>query len=176
MCTNSNTAGGALTRHVHHPAVADSQDLVGLAEQATGADAVRVVSWELLLAGGAAVPPGLGQVGQLSTQRFIRPRPQPPGVNGLRRSSDLLVGGGEGRRGGRCAFDEEDLPSAPDMKRRSGSPERRRSPAGGCREARPDCGSEHVCRPPGTSRLRMKREHRALQRGENKGVSDCCLI
>ncbi len=66
--------GADLTRHVHHPAVTHSQDLVGLAEEATGTDAVRVVSWELLLAGGAAVPPGLGQVGQLSTQRFIRPQ------------------------------------------------------------------------------------------------------
>lgn len=61
-----------LTRHVDHPAVAHAHDLVGLAEQATGADAVRVVSRELLPAGGAAVPPGLGQVGQLSTQTFIR--------------------------------------------------------------------------------------------------------
>lgn len=49
--------------------------------------------------------------------------------------------------------DEEDLPSAPDMKQRSGSPERRRSPAGGCRAARPGCGSGLGCRPPGTSRL-----------------------
>lgn len=62
----------ALTRHVHHSAVAHPHDFVGLAEQTTGADAVRVVSRELLLAGGAAVPPGLGQVGQLGTQRFIR--------------------------------------------------------------------------------------------------------
>lgn len=51
---------------MNHSALAHPQDLVGLAEQATGADAVRVVSGELLLAGGAAVPPGLGQVGQLS--------------------------------------------------------------------------------------------------------------
>lgn len=64
-----------LTGHVHHPTVAHSQDLVGLAEQPAGADAVCVVSWELLLAAGAAVPPGLGQVGQLSTQRFISLRP-----------------------------------------------------------------------------------------------------
>lgn len=63
--------------------------------------------------------------------------------------------------------DEEDLPSAPDMKQRSGSPERRRSPAGGCREARPDCGSELGCRPPGTSHLQDETEHEhggALQR------------
>lgn len=59
---------------MHHPAVANSQDLVGLTEQTAGADAVCVVSWELLFAGGAAVPPGLGQVSQLSTQRFIRPQ------------------------------------------------------------------------------------------------------
>lgn len=68
-----------LTGHVHHPTVAHSQHLVGLAEQAAGADAVLVVPWELLFTGGAAVPPGLGQVGQLSMQRFIRARPEPPG-------------------------------------------------------------------------------------------------
>lgn len=56
-----------LTGHVHHAAVAHSQHLVGLAEQAAGADAVGVVPGELLLAGGAAVPPGLRQVGQLNT-------------------------------------------------------------------------------------------------------------
>lgn len=39
------------------------------------------------------------------------------------------------------------------MTQRSGSPERRRSPAGGCRVVRPDCGSGHGCQPPGTSRL-----------------------
>lgn len=61
------TRGCELTGHVHHAAVAQSQHLVGLAEQAAGADAVRVVAGELLLAGGAAVPPGLGQVGQLNT-------------------------------------------------------------------------------------------------------------
>lgn len=49
--------------------------------------------------------------------------------------------------------DEGDLPSAPDMTQRSGSPERRRSPAGGCRAARPDCGSGPGFQPPGTSRL-----------------------
>lgn len=65
--------GDDLTGHVHHPAVTHSLDLVGLTQQPTGADAVRVVPWELLLAGGATVAPGLGQVGQLSTQRFIRP-------------------------------------------------------------------------------------------------------
>lgn len=59
--------GCRLTGHVHHAAVAQSHHLVGLAEQAAGADAVRVVAGELLLAGGAAVPPGLGQVGQLNT-------------------------------------------------------------------------------------------------------------
>lgn len=61
----TGTRGRALTGHVHHPAVADSQHLVGLAEEAAGADAVGVVPRELLPAGGAAVPPGLGQVGQL---------------------------------------------------------------------------------------------------------------
>lgn len=77
---------------MHHPAVAHSQDLVGLAEQTTGADAVCVVSWELLFAGGAAVPPGLGQVGQLSTQRFIRPQSEPAGVNCCRMNSNLVMG------------------------------------------------------------------------------------
>lgn len=65
--------------------------------------------------------------------------------------------GREGEAGGGGVIveggDEEDLPSAPDRKQRSGSPERRRSPAGGCRAARPDCGSGLGCRPPGTSRL-----------------------
>ena len=132
---------GDLTRHVHHPTVTHSQDLMGLAEQATGTDAVCVVSWELLFAGRAAVPPGLGQVGQLSTERFIRPRSKPAGVSGCREHSN------SGSR------DEEDLPSAPDMKQRSGSQGRRQSPAGGCKGARPDCGSELGCRPPGTSHL-----------------------
>lgn len=50
--------------------------------------------------------------------------------------------------------DEEVLPSAPDMKQRSENPGRHQSPAGGCRAARPDCGSELGCRPPGMSRLR----------------------
>lgn len=126
-----------LTRHVHHPAVAHSQDLVGLAEQPAGADAVRVVSWEPLLAAGAAVPPGLGQVGQLSTQTFIRPPSSPARPHGCR--------GGD--------WEDQDPPSAPDMKRRSGNPERRRSPAGGCRGARPDCGSALGFRPPGRFRL-----------------------
>lgn len=56
---------------MHHPTVAHSQDLVGLAEQPAGADAVGVVPGELLLAAGAAVAPGLGQVGQLSTHRLM---------------------------------------------------------------------------------------------------------
>lgn len=145
---------------MYHPAVAHSQNLVGLTEQATGTDAVCVVSWELLFAGGAAVPPGLGQVGQLSTQRFIRPRTEPPGACGCRENSRLVGDGGE-----ECC-DEGDLPSAPDRKQRSGSPERHRSPAGGCREARPDCGSELGCRPPGKSHLQdeTERKHGELQR------------
>lgn len=61
------TLDSELTGHVHHAAVAQAQHLVGLAEQAAGADAVGVVPGDLLLAGGAAVPPGLGQVGQLNT-------------------------------------------------------------------------------------------------------------
>ena len=75
---------------------------------------------------------------------------------------------GERERG---ICDEEDLPSAPDMKQRSGIPERRRSPAGGCREARPDCGSELGCRPPGTSRLQdeTEQEHGALCKGRVQG-------
>lgn len=70
-----------------------------------------------------------------------------------------------------CSCDEEDLPSAPDMKQRSGSPERRRSPAGGCREARPDCGSELGCRPRGTSHLQDETEHGhgALCKGRVQG-------
>lgn len=146
---SKDKAGGDLTRHMHHPAVAHSEDLVGLAEQATGTDAVCVISGEFLLAGGAAVPPGLGQVGQLSTQRFIRSQSEPPGAKVCRQNSNVVEG--------RC--DEEDLPSAPDMKQRSGSPERRQSPAGGCREARLDCGSELGCRPPGTSHLWDETEH-----------------
>lgn len=142
-----------LTGHVHHPTVAHSQDLVGLAEQPAGTDAVCVVSWELLFAAGAAVPPGLGQVGQLSTQRFIRPPSRPARLDGCRRR----------RRSRSC--DEEDLPSAPDMKQRSENPERRRSPAGGCKEARPDCGSELGCRPPGTFRLHGETQRRETQPG-----------
>lgn len=69
--SGGRASGLHLTGHVHHPAAAHAQDLVGLAEQAAGADAVCVVSRELLFAGGAAVPPGLGQVGQLSTQRDL---------------------------------------------------------------------------------------------------------
>ena len=57
-----------LTRHVYHPAVAFPENLPGLAAQAAGTDAVGVVSRDHLVAGGAAVPPGLGQVGQLSTE------------------------------------------------------------------------------------------------------------
>lgn len=150
---------GDLTGHVHHPTVAHSQDLIGLAEQATGTDAVCVVSWELLFAGRAAVPPGLGQVGQLSTQRFIRPQSKPAGVSSCREHNNSVL----------C--DEEDLPSAPDMKQRSGSPERHRSPAGGCREARPDCGSELGCRPPGTSHLQDETVHGqgALYKGRVQG-------
>lgn len=142
-----------LTGHVHHPTLAHSQDLVGLAEQPAGADAVCVVSWELLLAAGAAVPPGLGQVGQLSTQRFIRPPSRPARLDGCRRR----------RRSRSC--DEEDLPSAPDMKQRSENPGRRRSPAGGCKEARPDCGSELGCRPPGTFHLHGETQRRETQPG-----------
>ena len=56
---------------MHHAAVADADDLVGLTQQAAGADAVRVVSRELLFAAGAAVPPGLGQVGQLRPNRDL---------------------------------------------------------------------------------------------------------
>lgn len=67
--------------------------------------------------------------------------------------------------------DEEDLPSAPDMKQRSGSPEKHRSPAGGCREARPDYGSELGCRPPGTSHLQDETVHAwgALYKGRVQG-------
>lgn len=66
---------------MHHPALALPHHLVGLAEQTAGTDAVRVVSWELLFAGGAAVPPRLGQVGQLSTQRWIRAQSEPLGAS-----------------------------------------------------------------------------------------------
>lgn len=80
---------------MHHPAAAHPHDFVGLAEEATGADAVRVVARELLLAGGAAVPPGLGQVGQLGAQRFIRQLFESPGgANSSRENSS------GGQRGG----------------------------------------------------------------------------
>lgn len=148
---------------MHHSALADSQDLVGLAEQAAGTDAVCVVSRELLFAGGAAVPPGLGQVGQLSTQRFI-----------IRPQSEVSVLGGVGGIGG--CYDEEDLPSAPDMKQRSGSPERHRSPAGGCTEARPDCGSELGYRPQGTSHLQNEAERRhEAYKGRVQGNFSCLI-
>ena len=60
------------TRHVHHPAVALADHLAGLTKQATGADAVCVVALDHLLTGGTAISPGLGQVGQLSTETMIR--------------------------------------------------------------------------------------------------------
>ena len=44
------------------------------------------------------------------------------------------------------------LPFVPDMKQRSGIPGRRQSPAGGCREARPGCGSARGSPPLTTSR------------------------
>lgn len=81
---------------MHHSAVAHPHDFVGLAEQATGADAVRVVSRELLLAGGAAVPPGLGQVGQLGTQRFIRQHFESSGGRTVAERTGVGVGGGGG--------------------------------------------------------------------------------
>lgn len=67
--------------------------------------------------------------------------------------------------------DEEDLPSAPDMKQRSGNPGRLRNPAGGCREVHPDCESELGSRPPETSRLEDETQHKheGLQRGLQRG-------
>lgn len=67
---------------MHHAAVAQSQHLVGLAEQAAGADAVGVVPRDLLLAGGAAVPPGLGQVGQLKHRGLLEARVRAPSEGG----------------------------------------------------------------------------------------------
>lgn len=94
MGLSVNTVGGDLTWHVHHPAAAHPEDLVGLTEQTTGANAVCVITWELLFAGGAAVPPGLGQVGQLSTQRFIRPQSEPTGGTFAGRTVICRVRGG----------------------------------------------------------------------------------
>lgn len=59
----------SVTRHVHHPAFAHTLNLKSLAAQAAGADTVGIVTWDHLLTGGAAVPPRLGQVGQLHTER-----------------------------------------------------------------------------------------------------------
>lgn len=59
----------SVTRHVHHPAVALTQNLKSLAAQAAGADTVGIVTRDHLLTGGAAVPPWLGQIGQLHTER-----------------------------------------------------------------------------------------------------------
>lgn len=59
----------SVTRHVHHPAVALTQNLKSLAAQTAGADTVGIVTWDHLLTGGAAVPPWLGQIGQLHTER-----------------------------------------------------------------------------------------------------------
>lgn len=59
----------SVTRHVHHPAVALTQNLKSLAAQAAGADTVGIVTRDHLLTGGAAVPPRLGQVGQLHKER-----------------------------------------------------------------------------------------------------------
>lgn len=56
------------TRHVHHPAVACLHHCAGLAVQATGTDAVRVISRDQLPRPSATVTPGLGQVGQLGAE------------------------------------------------------------------------------------------------------------
>lgn len=57
------------------------------------------------------------------------------------------------------------------MKQRFGSPERHRSPAGECREARPDCGFELGCQPLGRSHLQNETEHEhgVLQRESTRG-------
>lgn len=57
-----------------HPAVALLDDGHALAAQEAGADAVRVVARDHLVHGGAAVPPRLRQVGQLSRDRDERER------------------------------------------------------------------------------------------------------
>ncbi len=62
----------SVTRHVHHPAFAHPLNLKSLAAQAAGADTVGVVTRDHLLTGGAAVPPRLGQVGQLHTERAVK--------------------------------------------------------------------------------------------------------
>lgn len=75
--------------------------------------------------------------------------------------------------------DKGDLPSAPDMKQRSGIPGRLRSPAGGCREARLDCGFEHGSRPPETSHLldETEQEDEAIQRErEKERILNFCLL
>lgn len=59
----------SITRHVHHPAFAHTLNLKSLAAQAAGADTVGIVTRDHLLTGGAAVPPRLGQVGQLHTEK-----------------------------------------------------------------------------------------------------------
>lgn len=59
----------SVTRHVHHPAFAHTLNLKSLAAQAAGADTVGIITRDHLLTGGAAVPPRLGQVGQLHTER-----------------------------------------------------------------------------------------------------------
>ncbi len=62
----------SVTRHVHHPAFAHPLNLKSLAAQAAGADTVGIVTRDHLLTGGAAVPPRLGQVGQLHTERAVK--------------------------------------------------------------------------------------------------------
>lgn len=54
------------------------------------------------------------------------------------------------------------VPSAPDRIQRSGNLARRQSRAGGCTEARPDCGSAHGSQPLKTSHL--KRDGGAVYR------------
>lgn len=50
------------------------------------------------------------------------------------------------------------VPFAPDKTRRSGNPARRRSRAGGCKAAHPDCGSAHGSLPLKTSHLHTGEE------------------
>lgn len=57
---------------MHHPAVALTQNFKSLAAQAAGTDTVGVVTRDHLLTGGAAVPPRLGQVGQLHKERVSK--------------------------------------------------------------------------------------------------------
>lgn len=138
-----------LTWHVDHAAVAAPHHGLLLALEAAGGDAVGIVARQRLLPlhAGPAVPPRLRQVGELPGREGHRCRAMPGWVP---------TGASPG------AVGHPALPAAPGRTRRSGSRARHRSPADGCRAARPGCGSGPGCQLQMTSRLREDRRSACL--------------